>query len=305
MKKKTSIKLIVTDIDNTIFDWVSYYSYSMVALFEKVETIINVPKAKLAEEARDIFTRHCSIEYPFVIQDMASVIAFYGSDIDKMLTEAVEPGRKAFLKRSENLLVPYPDVEETLKTIKKKYPDLPMVALTDAPRYIAMWKLNKLKVLPYFSAVYGLPDPRIPTDPDLGRVKVSPQILLKHLQQYDFGFKGKIRILPEEYEKPGTRGLKTVLMDNDLDEPAEKRSQVLWIGDNLRKDIGLGQRVGVKSAWASYGTHLDPEVMKILHTFSPIDNIHKNVSLPSNASTTPTPDIVLKQFSDILGFLEN
>ena len=160
--------------------------------------------------------------------------------------------------------------------------------------------MNKLGLLAYFDAIYGLPDPRIPTSEEHGRIKVDPEILLKHLQQSKFGFNGKIRILPDEYEKPGTRGLKTVLMDYEMDEDPEHRKQVLWSGDNLKKDVGLGERLGIKTAWASYGANIPPKMLAQLAEFSPPLNIHKNANLPSDAPDTPKPNWVLKKFSVIL-----
>lgn len=234
-KDAVATRLVVIDIDNTVFDWVQYYVTAIGALFAKVESLTGIPVATQAEEAREVFTRHGSIEYPFLIQELPSVVALYKKDIDRMLEHVVEPGRKAFLDAAGSCLVPYPDVVATLQKFKTRFPSLPLVALTDAPRYVAMWKLNKLGILPYFNAVYGLADPRIPTCEDNNRVKVDPGILLKHLQQSNFGFAGKIRILPDEYEKPGTRGLKTVLMDYELEEDKELRRQVLWAGDNLKK----------------------------------------------------------------------
>lgn len=299
-----TVKLIVTDIDNTVFDWVTYYVRSFEELLRKVEGITGIPYGQLAGEARDVFTRHGSIEYPFLIQELPSIDAHYADDIDRMLAEAVDPGRKVFLKTAESLLVPYKGVRETLEEIRRRLPDVPLVALTDAPRYVAMWKLNKLGLLPYFSAVYGLADPRIPTCERNGRVKVDPEILLKHLQQSNFGFKGRIRILPDEYEKPGTRGLKTVLMDYNLDEDPAHRGSVLWVGDNLRKDVGLGQRLGVRTAWAKYGVLSDESLYRSLHEFSPVANVHKNASFAAGDSSAPQPSHTLDEFADLLKFLK-
>ena len=303
MKQKSKFQLIVTDIDNTIFDWVSYYVNSFSALLDNVSKVIGVSYEQLAEESREVFTRHASIEYPFLIQELPSANKFYGDDIDRMLEEAVEPSRQLFKKVAETYLSPYAGVLQALKTIKERHPMLPIVALTDAPRYVAMWKLNKLGALHYFSAVYGLADPRLPTSPHLGRVKVNPKILLKHLQQHNFDFVGKIRILPDEYEKPGTRGLKTVLMDYELDEPAEKRQKVLWIGDNLRKDMGLGKKLGVRSVWAEYGASVNAGLLTRLKQFSPLDSVHKNASLPTGHPDLPTPDGILKDFGDVVSLL--
>lgn len=288
------------DIDNTVFDWVTYYVASLSALLHKVEGVVGIPYAQLASEAKEIFSRHASIEYPFLIQEMPSVMAYFKHDVDKLLRDGVEPGRKEFLRVAQTYLRPYEGVVETLQTLAKDYPHIPRVALTDAPRYVAMWKLNKLGILPYFDAVYGLADPRIPTCIVNNRVKVDPEILLKHLQQSNFGFQKRIRILPDEYEKPGTRGLKTVLMDHEMDEDPEKRSRVLWVGDNLRKDVGLGLRLGVRTAWAKYGIVTDMELYKKLHEFSPEQNIQKHASLGPGHEEAPKPMFELTKFSELL-----
>ncbi len=294
--------LLVTDIDNTLFDWVAYYVNAFTALLEKVGQLTNVPYATLAEESKQVFIAHGSIEYPFLAQELPAVIKHCGDDIDGMLNDVVRPARDEFLKAAEPFLRPYPAVIDSLKKFRQAMPGVPVVALTDAPRYVAMWKLNKLGLLDLFDAVYGLPDPRLPTSPSHGRVKVDPEILLKHLQQSNFGFKGKIRILPEDYEKPGTRGLKTVLMDYDMDEDAKHRSAVVWVGDNLRKDVGLGRRLGVRTAWASYGVASKP-LLERLAAFSPPLNIHKNVSLPADSPDSPKPDVVLNTFVDLLPYV--
>jgi len=296
-------KLIVLDIDNTVFDWVTYYTNALWALLGSTSKIIGIPADVLAEESKHVFERHGSIEYPFVIQELPSVIKHYGDNIDLMLNECVDPSRQIFLDVAKHHLKPYAGTEDVFATLEKRFPNVPRVALTDAPRYVAMWKLNKLGLLNHFSAVYGLADPRIPTSDVAQRVKVSPRILLKHLQQSNFGFQGKIRILPDEYEKPGTRGLKTVLMDFELDEGAELRRHVLWVGDNLRKDVGLGQRLGVRTAWASYGAKIDPQMLAKLNKFSPPQNIHKNAALPHGEDGTPKPDFVLERFADVLQFV--
>ena len=290
-------KLIVLDIDNTVFNWVEYYVACMNALLKKVSKVTGIPLDTLYLEARHIFEMEGSIEYPFLIQEMPSVIEHYGSEIDRMLREAVEPGRQAFNSEAKNTLVPYPLVKETMQTIKQRWPKIPVIALTDAPRYVAMWKLNKLGLLPYFDAVYGLSDPRIPTDTVSQRVKVDPEILMKHLQKTSFDFTGRIRILPEDYEKPGTKGLKTVLMDFEMESHL---GDVLWVGDNLRKDVGLGRRLGVHTGWAKYGTVIRDEARQLLLKFSPQNNIAKNVSLDPLSQDAPQPDFVLENFEDII-----
>lgn len=298
----SKVKLIVTDIDNTVFDWVSYYVNAFAAMVNFLSDLTKIPYSKLASEARDVFTNYASTEFPFLAQEMPSIVEYYKYDIERMLVEAVDPARDAFLKAAEPYLTTYSGVIETFATLRKKHPNIPIAALTDAPRYVAMWKLNKLKILNYFHAVYGLGDPRIPVCKVTKKIKVHPDLLVKHLERKDFGFTGKIRVLPDDYEKPGTKGFKTVLMDYDLDEKKEDRASVLWIGDNRRKDVALGNKVGVMTCWARYGTKIDSDLLRRLNEFSPIQSIAKNAQVKTEESGTKEmePTYTIDAFSQIV-----
>ncbi len=288
--------LLVLDIDNTVFNWIEYYTACVQAMLGTVSDKTGLPLELLYGESRAVFEREGSIEYPFLIQELPSVFRFYQGDIDKLLTEAVDPGRQAFNAMAQKKLLPYPDVLATLQNLRQKYPQIPIVALTDAPRYVAMWKLNKLGLLRFFDAVYGLPDPRIPIDASSQKIKVEAEILLKHLQKSNFEFAGRVRILPDDYEKPGTKGLKTVLMDYDMESHL---SDVLWVGDNLRKDVGLGRRLGVHTGWARYGTIISAESKDLLLRFSPLSNVAKNVALDPANMESPQADFELASFADL------
>ncbi len=294
-------KLIVLDIDNTVFNWVEYYVACMCALMDRVTLVTGIDRRILFEEARVVFEREGSIEYPFLIQQLPSVLEYYQHDVMRLLREAVETGRQAFNTTAETTLKPYDDVISTLEIVRERFPDVPIIALTDAPRYVAMWKLNKLGLLRFFSAVYGLPDPNIPIDDKTQEVKVDKEILMKHLQKSKFGFEGRIRILPDDYEKPGTKGLKTVLMDYEM-EP--HLGDVLWVGDNLRKDVALGKRLGVHTGWARYGTVIRPESKELLLQFSPQGNVAKNAPLDPFNSESPQPDFILETFADLAKAIE-
>ena len=294
--------LLVLDIDNTIFDWVSYYVNSFWPLLEKVSQIIGVEPEKLAHEARDVFDREGSTEYPFVVQCLPSVERFYGADIERMLRECVIPCAETFKEMAAVHLVPYPGVGQVIHQIKTEFPHLKIIALTDAPRYVALWKLSKLKLIHSFDAIYGLTDPMIPVDSTTGIIKVEHQLLIKHLKRNNFGFKGLLRELPDDYEKPGKRGFKTILMDFEFENHPSQLDNILWVGDNIKKDIALGSSIGIKSAWAKYGTTINPSLSVKFNAFSPLSRILRNVSF-SESEHKHTPDYILEKFSDLLPIL--
>lgn len=288
------IKLIVTDIDNTLFDWVDYYANAIPPMLKEVESITKVPYAQLSKEASKVFTDH-SIEYPFVVQELPSVIEYCNHDVDRMLREVAEPSRAAFKDAAAPHLIPYKRVIYTLDILSKTCPNIPIVALTDAPRYIAMWKLNKLGILHYFDSVFGLEDPMLPID-KYDRVKVDSDVLMKHIKKHSFDFKGKVRILPDEYEKPGVKGFKSILVEYEIEDP----KQVLWIGDNVTKDVALGKKLGVVTAWAKYGATHSKKTLKSLQDFAPQDNLAKHSNMHVLEAESPQPDLILESFDEIL-----
>lgn len=299
MKKNPEISLLALDIDNTLFDWVTYYSKAFGAALHEVARVTGASYAKLASEAKEVFTHRKSIEHPFVIQELPSVQAYYGDCLTSLLDGAVHAGKSAFSEAAKPYLKPYPGVEASLAKMVARQPNLRIVALTDAPRYVAMWKLNKLGLLSYMDAVYGLSDPQLPVKN--GEVLVRQEILVKHHSNSNFGFGGTIRTLPEDYEKPGVKGLKTVLMDYNLDLSShEDLEEVLWVGDNLRKDVALGKSLKVRTAWASYGTKINKDHKDALMEFSPEINVQKNVALDPGGPDSPVPDLVLDAFEDLL-----
>ena len=92
-------------------------------------------------------------------------------------------------------------------------------------------------------------------------------------------------------------------MDYELDEaPAEVRRSVVWVGDNRRKDVALGKRLGVFTAWAEYGIASASDVL-LLAEFSPLINIEKNAEITAQAPNGPRPDVTLKSFSEILQYI--
>jgi phosphoglycolate phosphatase-like HAD superfamily hydrolase len=296
---KQPCQLLITDIDNTLFDWISYYAHCYGGLIKHLSEKFVIPYDLLVAESAMVFESHGSIEYPFVVQELPSIAEKFKHSMDELLSQAVQPARQVFLEIAKSEMVPYPGVTETLRRFKEH--GVKLVALTDAPRYVAMWKLNKLNLLHFYDAVYGLPDPKIPINSS-GEAMVHPSILVKHLRGWDFGYSGHMRTLPEHYEKPDPKGLKTVLMDFGLDEPTIDRKSIYWVGDNPRKDVYMGHQLGLTTIWAQYGVRFDAQQKKIIDAFSSPRTLHRNASFAKTLQVEVTPDLTIQSFSELQKF---
>ena len=296
MKKSKNPKLLILDLDNTLLDWCSMHAYGVKKSIEKVSEIIGVPYEQLCEEHKEIIDRENCIEYPFVIQQLPSVLDHYNYDFKRILEECSEPARKAAELAAYPYLKPYRSVLDTLHKIKVDFPDIKLAILTDAPHRVGLWRMYKIGILNYFDGIYGLEDPKLPI---IGsEVVVAKKTLLKHVDKWMYGFVGRHRTLPSDYRKPDLRGFKNILLDFNIDKFSKE--DILFVGDNVYRDVQLALDVGITSVFASYGIEVKDEVIDTLREFIPDRFIHKGIKLKGRY---PKADFTLDDFSQILELL--
>ena len=288
-------KLIVFDLDETLAPWLFYFHKSAKKSIETAAEITGIPYKKLAEEYSKVIDKEDSIEYPFAIQQLPSILAHYSNDVKRIIAECAEPVRMQFKLTAYPYLKPYQNVVKTLQKIKTDYPNTRLVILTDAPLAICAHRLNKLELLHYFDGVYGLESPKLPLIQT--EVAVTQEILLKFLNKWRYGFIGKMRELPNEYRKPDVKGFKNILLDFKIE--SYSKEDILFIGDNVYRDIPISLELGITGLWAKYGTNIAPEHIETLKEFTPERFIHKGINL-DNDTNYPKADYVLDDFSEIL-----
>jgi FMN phosphatase YigB (HAD superfamily) len=81
--RKTSV---ITDLDNTLFDWVDLWVRCFGAMFEKIVEISGVPAEELKAEIKRIHRKHGTSEYSFLIEELPSIRQKFGrkSDLTKI-----------------------------------------------------------------------------------------------------------------------------------------------------------------------------------------------------------------------------
>jgi phosphoglycolate phosphatase len=101
--------------------------------------------------------------------------------------------------------------------------------------------------------------------------------------------------LPHTAEKPCPDGLRRVLEDFRL-EP----DQVLYVGDNVKKDMPIAEACGVLGVWAEYGTYVSAEYRDRLSVISA-----KAVTRRHVAEETPARwPLSISSFTQVLEVLD-
>jgi phosphoglycolate phosphatase len=293
----SKISLIITDLDNTLFNWIHFHSFATKQAISEAAKIAQLSYKNLCEEYKIILDEEDCIEYPFAIQKLPSILDHYNNDLQNLLAECSEPAKEQFKFTAYPYLKPYSNVTKTLKLLKQLYPNTKLVVLSDAPHKMMMWRLFRLGLLNYFDGVYGLEDPKLPIVGN--QVAVTQKTLLKHVDQWAYGYLGSHRPLPNNFRKPDPRGLATVLMDLELKIENE---EILYIGDNVYKDIQLANSLGITSILADYGLDIKPQALEILKEFTPERFIHKGINLNY---PHPEPTHIVGNFSQLLDIMES
>jgi phosphoglycolate phosphatase len=208
-----------------------------------LEATTGLPRVRIVQSLKAVYARYESNEYPFAIQE-SELFKPYEADFDSFRALVLDPARKAFAAARERYLRPYPGVRETLDALRAR--GLTVVGLSDAPRNAAELRLKTLRLDGHFDALYTLPGYALPEN-------VDPEIRRREAAGH-YRSRTPVTELPPEAEKPSPAGLRRVLQDLRI-APRE----VLYVGDNVKKDMPVARACGVAGVWAEYGTYVSAE----------------------------------------------
>lgn len=285
-----SIRLVVTDMDNTLYSWIDYIVPAVEAMVDAVQRATGFPRIQIIQALKEVYTRHESNEYPFALQESAIYEAFpeFGS-FDKLI---IEPARTAFAHARKKYLVPYKGVPETLAALKEKR--VIVVALTDAPMNPAQARVKALGFDALLAGLYTMPGFSFPRASD-GAPLIAAEILRKQ-EAGAYEARCPAIELPREWEKPNSAGLKKILTTYGL-HPRE----VLVVGDSVKKDIAIAQELGCHDAWAEYGTWVSTEYRERLDVISSPVITRRHAAHVLEAGAQPVkPTRALSNFGQVL-----
>jgi FMN phosphatase YigB (HAD superfamily) len=262
MRPVSRIRALVTDLDNTLYPWVDYIVPSLEAMVDSLAATTGLPRIRIVQSLKAVYTKYDSNEYPFAIQE-SELFAPYERDFDSFRALVIDPARRAFKAARERYLRPYAGVVEALDAIRER--GLSLVALTDAPRNAAELRLKWLRLDGHFDALYALPGYALPE-------RVDPEIRRREEAGH---YRSRTRVveLPRDAEKPSPDGLRRILADLGIDG-----AEAVYVGDNLAKDMAVAEACGALGVWAEYGTYVSAEYRERLAVISAASVTRRHVA---------------------------
>lgn len=272
--QRPAISLVITDLDNTIYDWLEAFVPAFYAMVEVAAPLIGVPQEVLLDELKAVHQRHGDSEHPFALLETQSAQKLIkAASID--LARYLDPAFHAFNRIRKQKLKLYDGVMETLRHLADG--SIPVVAYTDARVINCLFRLDHLHVRSFFTALYA-------------PAHVSKELDAEIIKG------GFVRLLGAGDRKPNPQTLLDICAQYSI-----APSNALYVGDSLVRDIYMAKRAGLHSAWAKFGTLYDkdlwPQLVRVTHWTDA--DVARESGLREQARGTE-PEATLHRFDDLL-----
>ena len=244
-------KTLITDFDNTLYDWFHVWYQSFSAMIAEVVRISGISEDVLFPEIREIHQKYRTSEYAFLLEEIPALRERYpAEDITHIFDDAIHAYRSA---RKHSLAL-YPGVEETL--IRLRQCGVQIVLYTESLAYYTNFRVKRLGLDPLIDYVYSPPDHELP-DFFLPKASLNAgngDAVLAFAEH---------RNLPPGVVKPDPEVLLDIVKDVGR-EPTE----CIYLGDSLMKDIAMAQAALVTDVFAAYGGVQHKEEYELLRKVS-------------------------------------
>ncbi|END9091163.1 HAD family hydrolase [Yersinia enterocolitica] len=274
-------KLLITDLDNTLYDWVHFYSTSFGAMLNELVKITGISKETLLDEFKIVHQKHGNIEYPYAALELPSLHTYFGSENKDVIKDEIDSALHAFNSARLKSLSCYSGVIDTLQELKSK--GVKIVAHTEAPVRNSIVRIKKLKLDIFFSHLYA------PKDKYQNELDERTKSWLGSFGDYVF-------FLDEIDRKPNPKLLLDICKKEGV-EPAD----AVYVGDSIVKDISMANDAKITSVWAEYGKQHNPEYWKLLVSIThwTSEGVKKEEEL-KQALKNVKPDYSISNFSEIV-----
>jgi FMN phosphatase YigB (HAD superfamily) len=251
---------IITDLDNTIYDFARYYEAGLAGLVSRICAEFDFSTADATARLREVYTARRSIEYPFAIEEFPELRSMSEESRSKFVREALT----AFWDGATGQLQAYHTVRETLRHLDQE--GIPVVAYTDAPIHEAMRRLRALGIDRYFTGIVAQSWFR--------RKNGTIIVLLDDLPGHRRASRHLKFVWRASWDdrKPSELIYRKIALGMELNP-----RNIVVIGDSVERDLLPAIELGCTGVWASYGKrttggerllrqvvpHLLPEVRNI------------------------------------------
>ena len=285
---KPKIGVLITDLDNTLFDWVGLWGASFAAYLTQLSEDSGVSAVDLKTAIRPIHRKYGTSEYAFVTEEIDVLkTKFPEEDLRGRFKSAIDLRRRTYRAH----LKLYPTVRETLLRIRSS--GTLIVGYTESRSYYTIDRMKQLGLDGLLDALYTQGDHDLPGLALLESLRSHPaeDYLLKRTRH---------RYTPDGALKPNAQVLSAIMAD----VWADARSTV-YLGDSLLKDLSMARELNVFDVLAAYGKAQDTNDYALLKEVTHWSDEEVERERVTNQIEPFVPTVTLKaNFAELLQHFE-
>lgn len=275
------IKLLITDLDDTLYSWIDFFIPAFYGMLDELSLILNKPKNILVEEYKQIHQEKGSVEYPFATLLLPSVKDTYPNRTKDELLDILNPAFHKFNSIRKHRLKLYPNVKETLKKLSAM--EIRIVGYTDSAEENGFYRLKKLEISDYFKRVYV-------SDSQFERPNSLPSST-------------KTQIV--HGRKPNPELINTICKHENV-----AINETIYLGDSMTKDIYMARMAGVTSVLCKYprDTKVEEDLYSKLVAIShwTKSDFQKEITIKEVCTKENIqPDYIIQSFDEFIAIIQS
>ncbi len=280
-------KLLICDLDNTLYDWVAYFVPSFYAMVDKVVEQIGCDRETLLDDFREVHQQYHDSEHPFALLETRTVRKHFKGLERRKIAQALDPAFHTFNSARKKNITLNPGVKKTLNYIFQR--GIRLVAHTDSQLFGAVDRLTRLSLTECFLKLYCQQRPKTNhPKPEVGQSWLN-----------NFPMQNVCELSMNQL-KPDPAVLTEICNAEDV-APYE----TAYVGDSIARDILMAKSAGVYGIWAKYGAILHTnnyeKLVRISHWTK--EDVEKEKKLREKAKNIQ-PDFVAENcFEEILSVI--
>jgi FMN phosphatase YigB (HAD superfamily) len=138
-----SCRLLITDLDNTLYDWVSFFTPSFRSMVNELTGLLDVREETLLNEFKAVHQHYGNSEQPFAVLELPSLKRRLSGLSRQEILERIDPALHRFNSTRKQTLALYEGVFETLAELQSS--GVKIVGHTEAIFANAYWRMRTLR----------------------------------------------------------------------------------------------------------------------------------------------------------------
>jgi phosphoglycolate phosphatase len=147
-------KLLITDLDNTLYDWVTFFTASFRSMVGELTLLLQVPEETILNEFKAVHQRYGNSEQPFAVLELPTLQRRFPELSRDAVLKKIDPALHRFNSMRKRTLTLYQGAAETLAELRLA--NVKIVGHTEAIFANSYWRLRALGIEGYFSRLYTL-----------------------------------------------------------------------------------------------------------------------------------------------------